>query len=132
MAANSTTILVVDDEQLVRENLAAYLEDEGYTVVMAASGEEALDMVSAGGIALAIVDMRLPGIDGNAVILRAHVIDPEITFIIHTGSSSYLLPDELVEIGIEGDQVVRKPVGDMAQFLEKIAERIGSKPPMGH
>lgn len=118
-------ILVVDDDPAVLLNTCAYLEDEGYEIIQAKSGKEALESVEQLQPALGIIDMRLPGIDGNELILKAKDIDPEMQFIIHTGSTDYVLPDSLVDLGITKEQIVHKPVPDMSIFIEVINRLIG-------
>ncbi len=113
MKEEGTSIIVIDDEDMVRINLADFLEDEGYRVAKAASGEEGLQLVKKQKFNIAIVDMRLPGIDGNTFILEAHKLQPELRYLIHTGSADYSLPEDLRSIGISQDLVFYKPVHDM-------------------
>ena len=114
-------ILLVDDEERLLQNLAFYFEDEGYEVSLATSGEEALDILRQGGISAAVVDMRLPGIDGNEVI-RVALAEKIITkFIIHTGSTDYFLPEDLVAQGFTEEIVFLKPVADMAVLVDTVA-----------
>lgn len=115
-----TTILVVDDDPAVLLNTCAYLEDEGHDVVQAKSAQEALRAVDEHKPVVAIVDMRLPGMDGNELILKIHEQDASIRFIIHTGSTDYILPKSLIAIGISKEQVVHKPVPDMNVFITVI------------
>lgn len=126
MPNESITILVVDDEEMVRENLEAYLEDEGFTVVTAGSGEDALEMLKDVEPDLGIIDMRLPGMSGNDVIASAHVLRPALRYLIHTGSTNYKLPPELMEIGVTRDDIFIKPVqnmDDLVQALLRILKR---------
>ncbi len=106
-------VLVVDDEIAVCSNVAAFLDDEGFTVFSAASGEEALDFLLKQNIDVAIIDMRLPGIDGDTLILEAHKIQPVLKFLIHTGSTNYFVSRPLEEIGVGNKQIFRKPLVDM-------------------
>ena len=118
----SIKILVVDDEMLVRDNLVAFCEDEGFDVISAESGEDALNILEKITFDIGIIDMRLPGIDGNAVIITAHNMNIKMKFIIHTGSSNYSLPSELVDIGLTSDNILRKPMSNMNILTEKILE----------
>lgn len=111
-------ILIIDDEEMIRVNLQAYLEDEGYTIFTADSGEAAVDFLEKNEVDIAIVDMRLPNMDGNGVILAGMKIRPNVKFIIHTGSSEYIVPQELLDKGISTKQVLLKPLSDMAQLIE--------------
>ena len=114
------TILVVDDDPAVLLNTCAYLEDEGYDILQAKSGQEALATIEQNHPQIGIIDMRLPGMDGNELILKAHEQEPPMQFIIHTGSTDYILPESLVAMGITKKQVVHKPVPDMNVFIDVI------------
>jgi CheY-like chemotaxis protein len=106
-------ILIVDDEEVIRFTLEAFLKDEGFEVLLAASGEECLDILAKEKVDLAIIDMRLPQMDGNVVILESIRLDPKLKFIVYTGSSGYILSPELIQAGLKPAQVLRKPLNDM-------------------
>ena len=80
---------MVDDEQSVRMNPAPCLKDEGFEAPVVSSAEDALAALARGGVYVGIIDMRLPGLDGNALVLRAHAMRPEMKLLIHTGSANY-------------------------------------------
>ncbi|MFD8592407.1 response regulator transcription factor [Streptomyces sp. NPDC059637] len=67
----SATLLVVEDEKELRELLRRYLERAGYAVVTTASGAEAVRLLGAGGIDLAVLDLGLPDVDGTEVLREA-------------------------------------------------------------
>ena len=126
MEKSEVKILVLDDEEYVRDNLVVYLEDAGYSVTATRSGEEALDISGKKRFHLGIIDMRLPGMDGNTAIKQAHTINPEMKFIIHTGSVGYRLSEELKRIGMLPDHVYLKPMDDLNELvegIEKLAKR---------
>lgn len=125
MDYSKTGVLVLDDEELVRTNIVAFLEDEGFRVFQAESGERALEIMGANDIDIGIIDMRLPGIDGNTFIMMAHGINPRMRFLIHTGSINYTLPRELVEIGVRNDDVFRKPETSLTAMLDKLKSFLG-------
>jgi len=117
------SILIVDDEEMVRNNLAAYLEDEGMEITGVASYEAARDLCQDHKpFNVCIMDMRLPGLDGNAAILALHELYPELGFIIHTGSAKYALPVELRRIGMKNKHVFAKPIADMGPMAETIRQ----------
>lgn len=120
-------ILIVDDESLIRSNLQAYLEDEGYPVLVAASGEEALELLSRDQTRMdvAVVDMRLSRMDGAAAILAIHAMAPHMKYLIHTGSSEYRLSPELRALRLVDDCILHKPLSDMKYLIESI-ERVMS------
>jgi len=120
-------VLVVDDEITVCSNVTAFLEDEGFTVFSAASGEEALDLILKQKMDVAIVDMRLPGIDGDTLMLKAHEIQPVLKFLIHTGSTNYSVSKSLEEIGVKNEQIFRKPLVDMSVLTKGILNILEGK-----
>jgi CheY-like chemotaxis protein len=115
-------ILIVDDDEIVRINLIAYLEDEDFTPLGAASGEEALRIVERRQVDVAVVDMRLPGMDGNTLIRKARRLRPNLRFLIHTGSIDFSLPEELRELGVRSEHVFFKPIPRMELFKEAVEE----------
>ncbi|WP_462325769.1 response regulator [Desulfoplanes sp.] len=122
------TILVVDDETGIRESLADYLEDMDCHVLMAENGEKALDIMRRQRVDLAIVDVRLPGIDGTQTIVQAQKIQPGLKYIVHTGSVTYQIPQELKSLGIGPDQILHKPVPSLDVILQTIQTVMGKSP----
>ncbi len=117
----NTGILIVDDESLIASSLKVFLEDEGLDVITAASGEEAIERLTEDkGVDVCVMDMRLPGIDGNTTILAIHKINPEIRFIVHTGSVDYIVPNDLKGFGIMDEHIFQKPLADMTLIAEAI------------
>jgi CheY-like chemotaxis protein len=114
-------VLVVDDDELVRENLVAYLEDEGMQVEGVGSGEEAVARLNAGQrFDVCVMDMRLPGKDGNDSIRAVHALAPELKLLIHTGSAAYTLPADFGAFGLDGTCVFFKPLHDMGLLANAI------------
>ncbi|MGD9380307.1 MAG: response regulator, partial [candidate division WOR-3 bacterium] len=78
-------ILVVDDESAQRELLAGFLKKQGHVVTTAASGVEAVGLNTTTGFDLAILDLKMPELDGIETIVRMKEIDPETYFVVLTG-----------------------------------------------
>jgi DNA-binding NtrC family response regulator len=85
MADNAKHLLLVDDEAALREAIAERLADHGFIVEQAASGEEALVRLADFAFDVIITDLRLPGVDGRAVLDAALERYPDIIAIIITG-----------------------------------------------
>lgn len=110
--------LILDDEETIRHSIAAFMEDEGYQVFQADSSEQALNILRAHKIDEAVVDIRLPGEDGNTFMLEARKINPAIRFVIHTGSADYVLPESIRRLGVTDEMVLIKPATDLSVLCD--------------
>jgi DNA-binding response OmpR family regulator len=99
-------ILVVDDEENIRTLVETYLKNDGYDVVTAATGEEALEKVTSAAPDLVILDVRLPGIDGFEVLRRIRK-QSDVFVIMLTARTDEL--DTLVGLEVGADDYVTKP-----------------------
>lgn len=100
-------ILVVDDELDILEMIEVGLEGEGYRVVLAHSGHEALDVFDPARFELVICDIKMPGMDGIAMLTRLRERAPQLPAIVLTG---YLAPDTIERCNaLGGIELVRKP-----------------------
>jgi two-component system, OmpR family, phosphate regulon sensor histidine kinase PhoR len=79
------TILVVDDEKVVRDGCHRVLTGKGYTVRLAENGQEAMDMLSAEPIDMVLLDLKMPGMSGEEVLDRVNGLYPDIPVIVITG-----------------------------------------------
>jgi signal transduction histidine kinase len=83
-------ILLVDDEAIVRETMAASLEEAGYGVLLAADGVEALDILgSEATVDVLVTNLSMPGIDGLALIRKARRHRPELPAVLLTGYTGH-------------------------------------------
>ena len=82
------TILIVDDEQAIRESLQGLLEDEGYSVITAASGEEAIARYRKQHANCVLLDIWMPGIDGLETMNRLQQMDRNIPIILMSGHAT--------------------------------------------
>lgn len=126
MNNNDISILLVDDDEMIRDCIGAYLEDEGFTVRHAASGEEALKSIALINPAVCISDMRMRGMDGETFILRAHQICPAAGYLLHTGMACRL-SDELRAIGMTPADVLLKPILELSELTRRIVAIAFSK-----
>jgi two-component system, OmpR family, phosphate regulon sensor histidine kinase PhoR len=83
--AQNIEVLVVDDEQSIREGSKRILDRMGFQVYMAANGQEGLNAVEAHTIGIVLLDLKMPGIDGMEVLRRIQNIDSSILVIVITG-----------------------------------------------
>ena len=92
-------ILVVDDELVVRDSIKEWLEDEGFAVDMAASGQEALDQLAVKSYHLMLTDIKMPGMDGVELLKRAHKSFPNLTVVMMTAYATVETAIEAMKIG---------------------------------
>jgi len=81
---HNCSVLIVDDEEVMRDVLESLLVREGCRVRLAASGEEAIEAAEAESLDVAIVDVMLPDINGIEVLERLKSIDPELPVVMIT------------------------------------------------
>lgn len=124
-APDARQLLIVDDEEPIRRLLAAYFEDlDGFLVRTAASGEDALEALAARRADLCVVDMRLPGINGEQFILTAAARGLCRHFLVHTGSVAMTPGKALRAAGVGPEDVFVKP-HDAALLLRRIHRVLG-------
>ncbi len=83
--ADGQPILVVDDDADICETLTQILKKQGYDVLTAGSGEEAVSLSQNKSCQMAFIDVKLPNIDGLETLLRLKEINPDLTVIMMTG-----------------------------------------------
>jgi len=109
------SILVVDDEEGIREYLADALEDEGRTIVQAADGVEALGHLAKQSFEVMITDLRMPGaLDGIDLLRKARAESPEMEVIVLTAHGSVDSAVEAMKLG--AFDYLQKPVGSPAEL----------------
>jgi PAS domain S-box-containing protein len=103
------TILIVDDEEIIRTMLKEVLETLGYTVLMASKGEEAIKIYRehCGEIDVVIIDMIMPKMGGKETYLKLKKINPDIRAILASGYSQDAAIQEILRSGIHG--FIHKP-----------------------
>ncbi len=92
-------ILVVDDELSVRDSLKEWLEEEGFSVAMAASGFEALEMLTTEPFQLMLTDIKMPEMDGVELLKRAREISPDLCILMMTAYATVETAVEAMKIG---------------------------------
>ncbi|TMI76983.1 MAG: response regulator [Bacillati bacterium ANGP1] len=112
-------VLVVDDEESIRDLCARVLSRAGYTVITAPSGEDAVALLTREAFALVISDIRMPGISGLEVLERAKATYPEIRVVLITGFGT---PQMLTRAQQSGaDRILTKPFNPM-ELLAAVRE----------
>ncbi len=97
--AEAPRIYVVEDELAHREALRRFLSKAGFDVTAFATGEEAVDRLAEESCSLLITDLRLPGMDGLAVLRRARELDSEVAVLLITAFASLESAVEALRLG---------------------------------
>ena len=112
-------ILIVEDEMGMSETLELLLEDHGIGCEIASTGEQALNLLKEKKFKVALVDIRLPGMNGLQFIEKAHELNSEMSFIILTGSLEFD-PTQISHIDKVSKKTFYKPVSDFSALIEEI------------
>jgi len=95
-------ILIIDDEESIRKSLAAVLEEKGYLVDMAENGQVAIEKSKTKAYNLALIDIRLPDMEGTDLLTAIKENTPDMVGIIVTGYPSLQNAIEAVNKGADG------------------------------
>jgi DNA-binding NtrC family response regulator len=110
-------ILVVDDEAVLRNNLARYLRLQGYAVDAAGSADAALQMLETNAYGLVLTDLRMPGMDGLALIRHLQTEHPDALTVLMTAYASVESAVEALRVG--ASDYLLKPIA-----LEALGRKI--------
>jgi two-component system, cell cycle sensor histidine kinase and response regulator CckA len=122
------TILLVDDEPMIREVGQQMLESLGYTVLLAENGVSAVDTVRSNGpqIHLVILDLIMPGMDGGETLDKILELKPDLPVLLCSGYSKTDYASSVLARGCHG--FLQKPfkLGDLSVYMRKILDKNGS------
>ena len=120
---NAGAIMVVDDEDIVRTTCARILRKDGWRVIEAANGPEAIDLFrkDPSGVACVLLDQSMPHMDGMTVFRELRAIEPRARVILSSGYSS----EDLMAEGLDG--FIQKPytAQELAQKIAQVLEQPG-------
>jgi len=121
------SILIVDDETVVRDSLGKWFEEEGYNVETATTARDALLKLPGQRWDVALVDIKMPGMDGLELQRKIREVDPEILIIIMTGYASVETAVQALKDGAY--DYITKPFDpdDLAHLVRKALEHRRTK-----
>ena len=118
------TILIIEDEEILRLSMADYLEDREYRVLLAENGKVGLELFEKEHPDLVLTDLRMPEVDGLDVLRRAQKFAPETPIIVISGTGR--ISDSIEALRLGAWDYILKPIEDMSivpHALEKCLER---------
>ncbi|MBA3877000.1 MAG: DNA-binding response regulator [Anaerolinea sp.] len=113
----SATILIVEDEHAVARGIQYALQQEGYTVTLARSGEEGLEIAIGQAPDLVLLDVRLPGIDGFEVLRRLRATGFKAPVLMLTARDDEV--DKVIGLELGADDYMTKPFG-LRELLSRV------------
>ena len=114
-------IIIVDDDENIRKTLKIILEDEGYVVDLAATGNEAIEMTQETAYNIALLDIRLPDMEGVELLKRIKDNVPRTRKIMVTGYPS--MQNAITALNKSADAYLVKPV-DVEKLLKLVKEQL--------
>jgi two-component system response regulator PilR (NtrC family) len=118
------TIVVADDEALARQSVAELLREEGYHVYEAADGQAALQLLEEVDVDLVLSDLRMPGVDGLAVLKKVREVCPQTMVVLMTAYASVETVVEALRFGAQ-DYLLKPLLFD--DLLHKVRRLLENK-----
>jgi DNA-binding NarL/FixJ family response regulator len=116
-----TTIVVADDHPAMLEAVAEILERHGFEVIgRAADGEQAVTLIEEKKPDLALVDVRMPRLNGIEVAARAATGSPDTAIVFYTAYGDRALLSEALEVGARGFVLKEAPLSDLVCAVERV------------
>jgi DNA-binding NtrC family response regulator len=117
---NSTKILIVDDELIMRESLSGWLERDGHFVKTASSGEEALERLQETRFDILLVDIKMEGMSGLEVLSKVKENDPDVAVVMITAYGSIPTAIEAMKNGAYDYMLKPFDPNELGVLIEKI------------
>ncbi len=112
-------ILIVDDEEIQRNMLKGFLEKQGYEILTASGGRQALEIFMKHPVQIVLIDHRMNDMNGDEVLARMKAISPIVKAIMITAYGSVKTAVKVMKLGV--NDFLEKPV-DLTELLEKIKQ----------
>ena len=121
------TILVIDDEEIVRRAAKSALEHYGYSVIVAESGRDGLELLAKldGAVSLVVLDMTMPVMSGEETLSHLRAIRPQLPVILSSGYNEVEATRRLTGKGLAG--FIQKPYS-ASRLAEQIKIALTSRP----
>ncbi len=122
-SARPPCLLIVDDDEGMRDTLADILEGTSYVVELAAHGEMALDMIRVQAFDLVLMDVRMPILDGIETLKRIRALRPGLPVILMSGNTG---ESAVATVRQEATAIVPKPL-DLPRLIPLIHAMLARK-----
>jgi DNA-binding NtrC family response regulator len=120
---NNLKILLIDDDQWIRDSLSMYLQEEGCSIIALETAEEGIEEMAHNLFDVVIASYRLPGINGLRFLQKVNAMQPNSVQILITAYRDKKVKSEAHRIGVHG--IIDKPIS--AKILESSLSHLLSK-----
>lgn len=123
MSSDQKTILVIDDDQVIRESIVEIMELMGYAALEAENGEAGIALYHENGdqIGLVFLDLTMPGMSGDLVLAELHRINPEAKVILMSGYNQVETVKRFAHLNMNG--FMKKPF-DIDTIMTYVTEML--------
>lgn len=124
MNKNKPILLILDDDDAIRESLIDFFDDRGWLVIGAPTAEVALELIDEYKPNCALVDIRLPGMDGIDFLRIINQKQLTLSCIICTGSPEYSPPTDVLNFPQVSKRVFAKPITDLTLLEQALKTQL--------
>jgi len=121
---NRIRVLIVDDTDPVRESLCEFLGDCGFAADGAGAAVEAIEYLEKNPVDAVVVDLSLPGENGEGFIRQALQRWPEMRFLIFTGAVDFDIPEDLAKNSRVFPEILTKPILNLEVLSDTIRQLV--------
>ena len=111
LSSSEYTILIIDDEEILRESIGGFLEDRDFNVIQGENGKVGIELFKKYSPDLVITDLRMPEVDGLEVLKTIHNISKDIPLIVISGTGR--IEDSVEALRSGAWDYILKPVLDI-------------------
>lgn len=122
MTDRSRKLLIIDDDTLVRQSIATYLEDSGFEVTQVSDGNSGIRAIDESLPDLVITDLRMPDLDGLQVLLQLHERLPDLPVIVISGAG--VVSDVVTALRLGARDYLIKPIMDMEMLVHSVRKAL--------
>ena len=122
MTDRSRKLLIIDDDTLVRQSIATYLEDSHFEVIQVSDGNSGLKVIKTHLPDLVVTDLRMPDLDGLQVLQQLHESYPDLPVIVISGAG--VMSDVVTALRLGARDYLIKPIMDMEMLVHSVRKAL--------
>ena len=120
VSEKSFHILIVDDEEIIHSTLGDFIRLMGHKTYHARDGNEGLTAIETRTYDLALIDVRMPGLDGIELLARSRQIRPKMPVVITTGHGDPTMSEKALELGALAFLIKPIRLSDLVKIMKEL------------